>query len=82
MTLNNNDKINRAAKMAKEKAALARTSMQRIEVILTNEFQQDQKLVSGFSAASALIRGVKSVTLGTALYISVEQTSRLHSEGA
>ena len=59
MTLNNIDKINRAAKMANEKAALARTSMQRIEVILTNELQQDQKLVSGFSAASTLIQEVE-----------------------
>jgi hypothetical protein len=59
VTLNNIDRINRAAKMANEKAALARTSMQRIEVILTNELQQDQKLVSGFSAASALIQGVE-----------------------
>ena len=60
-SLNDIDRIYRAAKMANEKAALAGTAMQRIEAIMANELQQDQRLATAFSTAGirVLIQGVE-----------------------
>jgi len=60
-SLNNMDAINKAETMANEKAAVARTAMQRIDAALANELQQDQKLASEFSetTASDFIQGVE-----------------------
>jgi hypothetical protein len=52
-TISNTDAINRTQTKANEKAALARTAMQRVDAVLANELQQDKQLADGFSETTA-----------------------------
>jgi len=61
-TISDKDAIHRAHETVNEKADLARSAMQRVDVILSTELQEAQKLASGLTRTMArnFIEGVKA----------------------